>query len=86
MNILIVEDDIGLAELIKDIVEECGFKTASVQTAGEALKKLKEDTEVPPLYQLNLRSNCRYRCFLMKSGLIWPGFLVKTAEIPSPRA
>ncbi len=36
-EILIVEDDVGLAELIGELLEEAGFATAAVNTAAEAL-------------------------------------------------
>jgi PAS domain S-box-containing protein len=44
MTILIVEDDSGLAELMKEKVEDCGAVTTCVRTAGEALNWLKENT------------------------------------------
>jgi two-component system sensor histidine kinase/response regulator len=44
MKVLIIEDDNGLAELIKEKVEAAGYKSASVQTAGEAIKWLAENT------------------------------------------
>jgi PAS domain S-box-containing protein len=37
MTILIIEDDAGISELLKDKFEECGYKTACAQSAGEAL-------------------------------------------------
>jgi DNA-binding response OmpR family regulator len=40
MIILIIEDDKGLVELIKEKVEECGYETFNVNSAGEALEWL----------------------------------------------
>lgn len=37
MTILIIEDDAGISELLKEKLEECGYETACVQSAGEAL-------------------------------------------------
>ena len=37
MIILIIEDDAGISELLKDKLEECGHKTAGVQSADQAL-------------------------------------------------
>jgi len=39
-TILIIEDDHGLAELIKDRVEECGYETACAYSALEAIEWL----------------------------------------------
>ncbi len=37
MIILIIEDDAGISELLKDKLEECGHETAGVQSADQAL-------------------------------------------------
>jgi len=44
MVVLIVEDDEGLGELIKRIVEKCGFKAVNVYTAKDALQWLGSST------------------------------------------
>src|SRR5665647_715220 len=43
-TILIIEDDAGLAELISEQIESCGYQTACVQTAANALDWLKVHT------------------------------------------
>jgi len=44
MIILIVEDDAGLTELVRDKMEECGFETVCKDCAGDALEWLAGNT------------------------------------------
>ncbi|MBI9113383.1 response regulator, partial [Maridesulfovibrio ferrireducens] len=82
MKALIVEDDLGLAELIKEKVEASGFETYSVQTADSAFKWLTENTPHLMLldYSLPDMKGDEFITALQKSELSIPPFIVTTGQ------
>ena len=53
-TVLIIEDDAGLIELLNDKIQGCGFKTACILTAAEALEWLKKNTPLLILLDYSL--------------------------------
>ena len=82
MIILIVEDDTGLADLIKEKVEECGYKTASVNSADEAMKWLAINTPYIMLLDFTFPDmNAKeFITELQKMGSPLPPFIVSTGQ------
>ena len=82
MKILIIEDDSGLAELITEKVEECGFESTSVNSGIEALKWL-EDHE-PDLmildYNLPKMNGKELIVNIQNADWIVPPFIVSTGQ------
>jgi two-component system, OmpR family, response regulator ResD len=52
MSILLVEDDIWLAQLYKDVLVKEGFEVSTVMTAAKALEQL--DKKLPDLMVLDM--------------------------------
>ena len=82
MIILIVEDDSGLADLIKEKVEECGYKTASVNSAGEAMKWLSMNSPYIMLldYTLPDMNAKEFITELQRKGDPLPTFIISTGQ------
>jgi len=82
MKILIIEDDIGITELIKEEVEAVGFETFSAQTADSAIKWLTENT--PHLmildYSLPDMNGKEFMTALQNRDLPIPPFIVSTGQ------
>ncbi len=82
MIILIVEDDTGLADLIKEKVEECGYKTAIVNSAAEAMNWLLMYTPYFMLldYTLPDMNAKEFITELRGNGLYIPSFIISTGQ------
>ena len=82
MKILIVEDDAGIAELLKDTLEEGGHETTCAQTAAEALTWL--DDHSPDLLMLDYRlpdmDGKEFIEALQQKEQLLPAFLVATGQ------
>jgi len=82
MIILIVEDDAGLADLIREKVEECGYKTAGVNSAAEAMKWLSTNTPYIMLldYTLPDMNAKEFITELQGKGDPLPSFIISTGQ------
>ncbi len=82
MNILIVEDDAGLTELVKEKIELFGFQTASIQSAGKAIDWLKVNTPYLMIldYRLPDMNGKEFIMELQKTELVIPPFIVSTGQ------
>ncbi len=82
MKFLIVEDDEGLADLIKDKVQECGYKAAIVQTAAEAIEWLSGNVPYIMLldYTLPDMNAKEFIAELQKSHDPVPSFIISTGQ------
>ncbi len=82
MLVLIIEDDLGLTELVKEIINECGFQLISAQSGVEALEQFKKNT--PDLIILDFRlpdmDGKEFITALSKSVPVIPPFLVSTGQ------
>jgi len=81
-TILIIEDDAGLIELLKEILEDAGNKTACAQSGEEAFKWLR--TEKPFLMILDFSlpdmNGKEFIGELIKNGIQLPPFIVSTGQ------
>ncbi len=82
MTILIVEDDAGLAELIMDKIEECGYKTATVRSAGEANEWISRETPYIMLldYTLPDMNAKEFITELKRTTNTSPSFIITTGQ------
>jgi signal transduction histidine kinase len=82
MTVLIVEDDQGLAELIREQAEEAGFATVCVYSAAEALAWLTENTPLLAIldYTLPDRNAREFLVEMAARGLPRPPFIVSTGQ------
>lgn len=82
VKVLIVEDDIGLTELIKEAVEADGFEAISVQTADGAIELLSENTAYLMIldYSLPDMNGKEFLTALQKRALPIPAFIVSTGQ------
>ncbi len=82
MKILIVEDDKGLADLIKDILNENGYVTACAYSAGEALAWI--SGEIPYIilldYTLPDMNAKEFIAELQKKENTLPSFIISTGQ------
>ncbi|MBZ0199033.1 MAG: response regulator [Ignavibacteriaceae bacterium] len=82
MNILLIEDDLGLTELIKEIIAECGFQFVHAQSAGKALERLADS--IPDFmildYSLPDMNGKEFITELQKSAGVIPPFIVTTGQ------
>jgi DNA-binding response OmpR family regulator len=80
MTVLIIEDDEGLAELIKRIVQKCGFKAINVYSGAEALQWLSGNFPKMVLldYRLPDMNANEFISDLKDRGLPVPAFIVST--------
>jgi|GEM_PF-765794 len=81
-TILIIEDDAGLIELLSEKVESCGFQTACVLSAGDALAWLNAHTPFLILldYGLPNMSGKEFIAELKKKEKEIPPFVVATGQ------
>ncbi|MFH0736333.1 MAG: PAS domain S-box protein [bacterium] len=82
MTVLIIEDDTGLTELIKENVEMFGFQTISVQSAGEAIEWLKLNKPYLMIldYRLPDMNGKEFVAELQKTDQNIPPFIVSTGQ------
>ena len=82
MTVLIIEDDKGLTELIKENVEVFGFQIESVQSAGEAIEWLKVNSPCLMIldYRLPDMNGKEFVAELQKTKQIVPPFIVSTGQ------
>jgi len=80
--ILVVEDDEGLSELVRDKIEECGYKTAAVYSAAKAIEWLTMNTVYIMLldYTLPDMNAKEFIAELRHKGLSLPSFIVATGR------
>lgn len=82
-TVLIIEDDPGLAELIGEIVTDCGFAVAKAFSAEEALKKLARE-EPPHLmildYSLPGMNGREFINSISAGKLVLPPFIISTGQ------
>jgi len=82
MTILIIEDDAGLAELIKEKMEECGFETACSNSAEEAIEWLSRNNPYIMLLDYTL-PDMNAKDFineLQNKGRRLPPFIISTGR------
>lgn len=82
MLILIIEDDAGLVELIKEKVEECGYEPAHASAARKAIEWLSVNTPYLMLldYTLPDMNAKEFITELQKSDRALPPFIVSTGK------
>jgi PAS domain S-box-containing protein len=82
MTILIIEDDAGLSELIQEILEELGFKTVCLQSAGESISWLENQQPYLMILDYNLpdMNGKELIAELKNHGLTIPSFIVSTGQ------
>jgi len=82
MIILIVEDDAGLAELIKEKVEECGYQTAVVNSAVDAIAWISGCAPYIMLldYTLPDMNAKEFIAELYSRGVSLPSFIISTGQ------
>lgn len=82
MTILIVEDDEGLSELIREKMEECGYSTASAKSAGEAFEWLSGSTPYIMLldYTLPDMNAKEFIAELKREKKPVPSFIISTGQ------
>jgi len=81
-TILIIEDDLGLNELISEKIQEIGYRTHSAFSAGEALNWLTENAAFLIIVDYNL-SDITAKEFIDTAkikGLNLPPFIVSTGQ------
>lgn len=80
MQVLIIEDDEGVAELMRRIVEKCGYEVVNVFCAAEALQWLR--TSVPQLilldYSLPDSNALEFLQSLRNQGSVLPPVILTT--------
>ena len=81
-TILIIEDDAGLSELIKDKVKECGYASISVSSAGDALTWLTSYTPYIMLldYTLPDMNAKEFIADLRRKEFKIPPFIISTGQ------
>lgn len=82
MKVLIIEDDIGLSELITEIIKEHGFETISLYSPQEAMDWLESETPYFILldYCLPDMSGKEFIIELLNRRKIIPPFIVATGQ------
>ena len=82
MNILLIEDDAGLVELIRSMLEELGFSVMSATTGNEALAHLKKQTPDLMLLDYSLPDINGKELIetLIKQQLSLPPFILTTGQ------
>jgi len=82
VKILIVEDDIGIIELLKDELEENGFEVDGAHTAEEALDYLQKTTPYLMVldYGLQDMNGKEFLSEIKKRNILLPPFLVATGQ------
>jgi PAS domain S-box-containing protein len=82
MKIMIIEDDPGLAELVKENVEECGFSTVLFYDASMALDWLKENQPDLMILDYNLpdMNGNEFLSNLKNSNRPRPSFIISTGQ------
>jgi PAS domain S-box-containing protein len=82
MTILIIEDDEGLAELIREKLDECGYNTACAASAGEAFTWLSADTPSIILldYSLPDMNAKEFLAELKRKEQVIPSFIISTGR------
>lgn len=82
MTVLIVEDDEGLAELIRDKIEDCGYKTAFAKSAGDAFEWLSCNTPYIMLldYTLPDMNAKEFIALLKRENKPLPPFIISTGQ------
>jgi len=82
-TILIIEDDLGLNELISEKIRECGFHTHSSLSANEAIKWL-TDKNCPVLmivdYSLNDMNAKNFISNIKSINICLPPFIIATGQ------
>ena len=82
MNILLIEDDAGLVELIRSMLEELGFSVMSATTGNEALAHLKKQTPDLMLLDYSLPDINGKELIetLIKQQITPPPFIITTGQ------
>lgn len=81
-TILIVEDDLGLMELISEKIQECGYETHAVSSAGQAFSWLKDHSPLFMLldYSLPDMNGKEFLTHLNSAGISVPPFVIATGQ------
>lgn len=81
-KILIIEDDLGLNELICEKMIECGFETHSALSANDAIAWLREHAPVLMIVDYNLNGTNANDLIteLNEKGLVLPPFIISTGQ------
>ena len=81
-TILIIEDDEGLIELLREKAEGCGYQTVCVQSAGKAIDWLKEHTPLMMIldYGLPDMNGKEFLAELRTKDKPLPPFIISTGQ------